>query len=273
VDITSFEQLWVEKHEDSYRDADPSCWDNRVQEFNRNKPDERINLITDFLLQKRMLTKASTVLDIGCGPGKFALEFAKTAQYVIGVDIAPKMIQAARENSSKQRFSNVEFVELDWQKVDLAALEWSKKFDLITAIMSPAINNKENLDKMIQASKGYCLICHFLERFDSVGDELQKHVFGQKKEDKYGNRGLYCLFNILWLAKLYPEIHYVSSDRQVNRTVEEAYHHYVNRFRARTELTPTEKSLIKDFLEEKSTAGLINERIRSKMAFVYWKNS
>ena len=48
MDIT-LEQLWVEKHEDSYRDADPSCWDNRVRNLTAIKPDERINLITDFV--------------------------------------------------------------------------------------------------------------------------------------------------------------------------------------------------------------------------------
>jgi len=273
MDINSFELLWTEKHEDSYKDDNPGCWDNRVQEFNRSKADERIDLITDFLLQKGMLTKESTVLDLGCGPGKFVLEFAKTAEYVIGVDISTKMIQAARENSVKQRVANVEFIELDWHKADLATLKWQKKFDLITAIMSPAINNKQNLDKMIQASKGYCMVCHFLERLDSVGNELQKHVFGRKKEDEYGNRGLYCIFNILWLSKLCPEIVYINTEREVSRTVEEAYQHYVNRFAARRDLTAADKLKIKDFLQSRAVDGLVKEKIRAKIACVYWQNN
>ena len=273
MDINSFEQLWTEKREDSNKDDNPGYWDNRVQEFIREKTDERIKIVTDFLLQKGMLTKDSKVLDIGCGPGRFALEFAKTAKHVIGVDISPNMIQAPRENLLNQQVSNVEFIELDWQKADLAALKWQKKYDLITAIMSPAINNKQSLYKMIQASTGYCLLCHFLERYDSVGDELQKHVFGYKREDEYGNRSLYCIFNILWLAKLYPEIVYINTERQVNRTVQEAYQHYVNRFEARKELTSTDKLAIKNFLQKKDTDGLLTENVRAKIACVYWQNN
>ena len=83
-----------------------------------------------------MLTKPARS-DIGCGPGKFALEFAKTAQYVIGVTLHQN--DSSCPGEFIQTTLNVEFVELDWQKVDLAALEWAQKFDLITAIMSPLL--------------------------------------------------------------------------------------------------------------------------------------
>lgn len=131
-----------------------------------------------------MLQENSIVLDIGCGPGKFVREFAKRAQNVVGVDISSKMLHYAQENVVAQGLGNAEFRELDWGKADLSALNWKKKFSLVTGIMSPAFLNRQGLEKMLEASNDYGLICHFVERQDSISDELKKHVLGREKIEK-----------------------------------------------------------------------------------------
>ncbi|MBJ6800554.1 methyltransferase domain-containing protein [Geomonas sp. Red259] len=47
------------------------------------------------------------VLDVACGPGMVACEFAKRAQHVTGVDITPAMIEQARLRQEEQRLSNL----------------------------------------------------------------------------------------------------------------------------------------------------------------------
>jgi len=273
MSVDYFVKIWEEKENSngSYKQGDQSSWDNRVQEFDNDQPDERIGLISNLLREKKMLHQNSTVLDIGCGPGKFALEFAQTARRVVGLDISPKMLQKAAENAVTQG-KGVEYKELDWEKADLDTLKWKKAFSLVTAIMSPALNSKESLDKMIEAGNDYCLISHFMERHDSIGDELKNRILGIKGDDEYGNRGIYCCLNILWHYKLYPEIVYFHTEREGTRPLSRAKEHYLKRLEKKIELTESQRTEIVDFLENKAENGMIREKINSKIACMYWQN-
>jgi SAM-dependent methyltransferase len=272
--VDYFTQIWASKESEnrSYMKGDGATWDQRVGDFNRDEPDERIENITALLLDKKMLNPDSTVLDIGCGPGRFAIEFAQTAKQVTGIDISPKMLQSAADNASAQKINNTDFMDLDWEKADLAALQWRKKFSLVTAIMSPALDSKESLDKMMEASSDYCLISHFVKRHDSISGEL-KNILGRPTVDEFGNKNLYCSFNILWHYKLFPEIIYFETEKVKIRTLEEANRHYLKRLEIAKELSPAQKEQVINFLKSKAVNGLVSEDISAKIACLYWKNN
>jgi SAM-dependent methyltransferase len=274
INIDYFDQLWTKRENKfkSYKEGSSKQWDSRVEEFAADRPDERINKITEILLDMKLLDETSSVLDLGCGPGKFALEFARTAKTVVGVDSAPKMLEAAEKNLRSAGLANTRFVELDWRQADLTALKWNRSFSLVTAIMSPAVSDKSSLDKMMAASNRYCFLSHFLERRNSVGDELKSRILGDYPSDAYGNKGLYCSFNILWLYRLFPEIVYFDTEREIVRPVQEAVRHYIERFGQKAALTEAQKEQIFIFLSDQARNGLVTERIRARIGCIFWQN-
>ncbi|RJE48607.1 methyltransferase [Dehalobacter sp. MCB1] len=270
--IDYFDQIWRTKDsKSSYKEGSADSWDNRVEEFTGIEPDERIVNITELLTAKRMLREDSTVLDIGCGPGRFAAEFARRAKNVTGVDISPKMVRTARDYAAARELQNIDFMEMDWRQDDLFAKQWKQKFSLVTAIMSPAIGSRESLEKMIAVSSEYCFLSHFVERHDSISDELKRRFLPPHMEDVYGNKGLYCCFNILWLKKLCPEITYIETARESVRTLDEANRHYISRLGMKTDLTDEQKADIRNYLQSKAENGLIRETIIGKIACICWK--
>ncbi len=98
MDIEYFARLWSERTVS--RTPSKSFWDNRAAEFNKpvsqHGPDERTRKIVGFLSQNNLLIQDRSVLDIGCGPGRFAVEFAKRAMDVTGLDISDKMLDYQR---------------------------------------------------------------------------------------------------------------------------------------------------------------------------------
>lgn len=72
-----------------------------------------------------------TVLDIGCGSGRYAVEFAKRgAARVVGVDYAPGMLALAREYAKREGVdARCEFKEGDFTTATL-----EEKFDVVIAI-------------------------------------------------------------------------------------------------------------------------------------------
>ena len=272
--IRYFDGLWAKKDQTGKgrQEGNKSLWDNRADEFNNFGTDERREKIVALLLEKNMLHEESTVLDIGCGPGKFAREFARTAKYVTGVDISAKMLAYARENVAAEALANTEFKQLDWETADITELQWNKKFSLVTGIMSPAFSSRENLEKMIAASHEYCLICHFVKRQDPIAEEMKRIVLEQDTPDEFGHRELYCSLNTLWLHKLYPEIVYFDIEKDVVRTVDQAAQVFINKFALSTSLTAAQQAEIVKILEKKAEKGLVRDRTVSKVACIYWKN-
>ncbi len=71
------------------------------------------------------------VLDIGCGSGIYGLALASRVGEVVGIDISPKMIEAAREKACALDVRNVRFVQGDFR--DMA---FDEGFDLVFAHMT-----------------------------------------------------------------------------------------------------------------------------------------
>jgi SAM-dependent methyltransferase len=272
MDIQYFARLWNEGK--ATKASGKSFWDNRADEFNKlvrqGIPDERINKIVEFLSHNSLLTKRSTVLDIGCGTGRFAVEFSKKSTEVTGIDISDKMLDYAVKNAEAENLTNVSFQNLNWDEVNLEEYGWRKRFDLVTAINSPGIHDQRTLDKMIDASKGYCFLSNFVDRTDSVQDIIRTKVL-KLEEKKFYKNVTYSIFNILWLIGYYPSIAYVDTNREHVRTLEEACVYYGTLFETDNISDDEKKHLIGSYLEEISVNGFVMEKIRTKTAWIYWK--
>ena len=74
----------------------------REDEARKERSRKRITATAEFLRSHGLLGADCEVIDIGCGPGRFVAEFAKTAKYVTGTDLSPNMLDYAQDS----RFSS-----------------------------------------------------------------------------------------------------------------------------------------------------------------------
>ena len=70
-----------------------------VREYSTFKPSDLEAFERELLL--RHVKPGGRVLDIGCGAGREALGFARAGFRVVGMDIAPRMVEAARLNAER----------------------------------------------------------------------------------------------------------------------------------------------------------------------------
>lgn len=64
-----------------------------------------------------------SVLDAGCGTGRVAIELARRGHDVVGVDLDPEMLAAARRKAPG----------LTWIEADLAGVDLGRSFDAVVA--------------------------------------------------------------------------------------------------------------------------------------------
>jgi ubiquinone/menaquinone biosynthesis C-methylase UbiE len=60
-----------------------------------------------MLIELSKVSGEDNVLDVACGPGMVACEFAKVARQVRGIDITEKMIEQAKKRQQEMKLSNV----------------------------------------------------------------------------------------------------------------------------------------------------------------------
>ncbi|MCL4365632.1 class I SAM-dependent methyltransferase [Patescibacteria group bacterium] len=85
--------------------------------------------ITLLLKKLKLISKKTSVLDIGCGVGRIEYALNKHVYKCIGIDIAPSMIKLAQKNVKAK---NVEFLVTNGK--DLKAVK-DQKFDLVFSII------------------------------------------------------------------------------------------------------------------------------------------
>lgn len=76
-----------------------------------------------------------TIMDIGCASGWFLREFQRLHKNIngIGIDISIKMIGIAKENAQKEKIYNLDFINGDWETLDLSIFREKKISTIICA--------------------------------------------------------------------------------------------------------------------------------------------
>lgn len=99
------------------------------------KHDERFRQVTAPVTQKLLeltgIGPGHRVLDIACGTGQPSIPAAHLVGdtgFVLATDMAPEMIEVARENAKAEGVTNIEFRLIDGEEIDVPA----ESFDAVT---------------------------------------------------------------------------------------------------------------------------------------------
>ena len=82
----------------------------------------------DFIEKETGYDKGLSILDIGCGTGRHAIELAGRGYQVTGIDLSPAQIEKARSNAE------LAAVKVNFIVADARSLDFDQEFDLVTMI-------------------------------------------------------------------------------------------------------------------------------------------
>lgn len=93
----------------------------------------------DFLSGLLSLSVKDRVIDVACGPGRHAVEFARRGIRVTGVDISDKLLAIARKTADLEKVTTVEFV-----KADARDIPYENEFDAAVCLCEGAFGVLES---------------------------------------------------------------------------------------------------------------------------------
>ncbi|MBR6801113.1 MAG: class I SAM-dependent methyltransferase [Eubacteriaceae bacterium] len=244
-------------------------WDNSSGDY-MQKPIPRLdeNMFLMTMHDNGGIVPSFSVLDIGCGSGIYSFAIAPFVREVTGCDLSPKMIEAANERADDLEYENTEFVTLDWLAADIGDLGWEKKFDVVFAHMTPAVNDYETFEKMIKCAKRMCFVQKNVRRTDEIHDALFRELgIYQQKEDN----DILNFFNYLWLKGYEPNITCHKEEWFADRKFEDAVKWYVGRAKQRTEVTDEMEEKIREFLTKYDEYGIVTETMNSTIVTIHFR--
>ena len=105
--VKDFFSSYAEDFDSIYGDGKPRNLFNRITDkLFRQSMYERYKRTIDFLTN----SDVKTVLDVGCGSGRYSLDLAKNGMAVTGVDLAQEMLNIARTNTQKAGFESNTYI-------------------------------------------------------------------------------------------------------------------------------------------------------------------
>lgn len=219
-ELEYFSKLWAQRSAGPV-DHSPEIWDKRAERWIANLNAEpgktarkqRIRTMAAQLRTRGLLGEDQTVVDIGCGPGLFALEFARTARHAVGIDYSGRFVQHAKKLAEEREVSNAEFLQRDFLALDIETEGFAHAFDLVFTCLTPAATGDGCLEKLMSMSRGWCCNATIVHASDSLAEQVMRDVFGEELRTRWDGRGFYTLLNLLWLQGYYPETNYYDDVR------------------------------------------------------------
>lgn len=156
-------------------------WDRRadgylqtnLEELHSFKREAWIDLINEYA--PKVSERKLKVLDIGTGPGFFALLMAGCGYEVVAVDYTEAMLQKAKENASSYKLS------INFKRMDAHHLEFEKDtFDLIVTR-----NLTWNLERPDQAYKEWYRVLRSKGRLLNFDANWYLYVHDPQEREKY----------------------------------------------------------------------------------------
>ena len=220
-DIDYFAGLW-NMRQDCRLDHSPEVWDGRAEKWiddlgpdglGKQGMKERVDHTAQYLRSRGLLGTESAVIDVGCGPGLFVMEFAKTARHAVGIDHSKRFIEYAATSANDRELDNVTFVEADFLTLDVERSGFEEAFDLVFTSITPAATGNGSLEKLMKMSRGFCHNVSFVNIKDTLAERVSLDVFGAEFKPRFNGTGFYALLNLLWLDGYYPETSYYTETR------------------------------------------------------------
>jgi len=274
-----WEELWhssdPERQQPLDRDKAIAMWNNRAGHFAQNTTHNRDNIakreaVFRFLADCGVKLEGARVLDIGSGPGNYAIPMAQVAREVVALDPAPRMLEMVESRAKALGLDNVRCVLSTWEEVDLEALGWRRRFDLVFASVVPGVKDVTTLQKMIEASRGYCYLSKFAgERKNNLQHKVWQRLMGRARN--LHAMDIYLPWNWLYTRGYFPHLKFIASDWENIEPIDVMEARLCDWFARFADVPGNYRQVIREVLEEEAVDGLVREEVKSHLALMVWK--
>jgi SAM-dependent methyltransferase len=252
-------------------------WDRRAEGYARQSESAESRSwraeVLRWLAARGALGSSFHVLDIGAGPGNFALPMAARVRQVTALEPSVGMAAILRRRALARGRRKLRLVQRPWGEVELEREGWVGAFDLVFASMSPGVDGPEALGKMNLASRRFCYLSGWSGdlwgHWGLARRELWPLLFGEQ-QGNYPHDLLYA-FGLLYAQGYRPELRFRWQESRRDLKPEEAERELGLLFERYTPLTAAVQRRIGRYVRERTRGGRFRQAARQCQGFLLWE--
>lgn len=249
-------------------------WNRRARWFARRTGNEqgrkRQKAVLDMLKRKGALGPGMKVLDIGAGPGNYAIPMARMCGQVTALEPAAEMVKILEDRARAEQVDNITVMQRTWQEVRVEEDGLAGQFDLVFASMTPGVQDPETLQKMIAASKKFCYLSSFSgRRWGKPYRDLWQRFFNEDMGDSPGD--IIYPFGFLYAMGYRPDLSFFTVHRVNEEPVEEAVENLSRFFWSYMDITPEVKQVIEQYVAERAQNGIFYTETNFCHGMMLWR--
>ena len=227
-------------------------------------------LLMHFLATECGLAPGSRVIDIGCGVGKYGVNFARMGCDVTLTDISPKMLEFAEKNLAGTE-GKWHTLCGDWRDIPLENPALTPKFDVSLSTMSPAVTDTETVAKMSSVTDGWCLLTQFYRWESPLRTEFCRRLDLPEKPVFSDLEGM-CggIIQSVATAGYTPLVTYRDYNWCDVRTPEESAERFLSRYFEDEQNEAVKEAALQAARAMADDRGEIRDAVNTKVAWIYW---
>ncbi len=240
-------------------------WDSRAEKFAKRVEKSHY---TSLIMERLPLTKETTVLDIGCGPGTLSLPIAAKTAQVTALDFSVEMLKILDQQAKAKKLENITTMPLAWED------DWQQAgippHDIALASRSLAV---DDLEAALYKLNDFARKAVFLT--DKIGaSPKEPEAFAAVGITLHPAPDYIYTLNILHKMNIAANMEVIEFDRKKNyRTIDEAVASFLWMF---DELTKEQSRRLYDYvasISHKEADGSLTVIRQSppRWAFISWK--
>jgi ubiquinone/menaquinone biosynthesis C-methylase UbiE len=142
-------------------------WEKCSVNYSSEKYDLIKKQIIDHLLNAEILNKDRTLLDVGSGPGTFAIPMCQYLKKITCMDITPGMISRIKGICEKESIHNIDTSQSDWLQY-----ENGTGYNIVFSALCPAMNDPSSLLKMERYADECCVYVSSINNVKTIHSEI-----------------------------------------------------------------------------------------------------
>ena len=147
------------------------CWEASSRNYSMpNYMRIRDNIVSE-IKDSGIFENGRTMLDIGCGPGTYAILFSPYLQSIECLDASHGMLSRLLEECDKNNLDNITTTFADWN-----AYVPSKERDIAFTSLCPPTNTPESILKMEACARQKCIYVSSASKDSKISKELWKKL-------------------------------------------------------------------------------------------------
>jgi protein-L-isoaspartate O-methyltransferase len=231
----------------------------------RDKGEPSVNPFVEFMCREKIITKESTLLDIGAGMGDLDLELARYCGKVTALEPTRVCLDVLEKNASSAGLTNIETICDFWER-----FHTEKRYDVTFASMCPAICSVDELFRMEKMTGRTCCILTVTRGSVDKHRKTMMTELGIKPRGGMVSEALHYI-NALYLMGRQPNVKCITTRRSSRISAERVMEQYPIYFKIFG--VPEEKStaFLQGYLERNAVDGYLEDETVMNQALVYWE--